>query len=148
VVCLTATPDDGFADGNESKVINLMGYKRIKTGDKNDMIAPEINNRESLRSAYDAITLVNSYNTTRGVLIYAVGGLYDQLAQEPNVKKVTLETPPEDLRRMDIRSGGLYPVFLINDKYGIRGLDYRAAGNKLGICMIICSMFSDRRTRI
>ena len=49
---------------------------------------------------------------------------------------------------MDVSSDGIYPVYLINEDYGIRGVDYRAEKNPRGICMIICSSFSDRRTRI
>ena len=47
-----------------------------------------------------------------------------------------------------MRTEGLYPVYLINDDYGIRGLDYRAENNHFGICMLICSPFPDKRTRI
>jgi len=31
VVCLTATPDDGYADGLERDLIELMGYKLVRT---------------------------------------------------------------------------------------------------------------------
>ena len=58
VVCLTVTPDDGFADGNEIKLIDLMGYKRVKTGEVKDMVAPQINARESFKTAYDIMTEV------------------------------------------------------------------------------------------
>ena len=34
VVCLTATPDDGINDGCEKNLMNLMGYKLIKTDEK------------------------------------------------------------------------------------------------------------------
>lgn len=34
VVCLTATPDDGINDGRERNLMNLMGYRLIRTGDK------------------------------------------------------------------------------------------------------------------
>ena len=40
VICLTATPDDGYTDGNEHKLIRLMGYKVIRTGEQKDMVAP------------------------------------------------------------------------------------------------------------
>ena len=49
---------------------------------------------------------------------------------------------------MDVVHEGFYPVYLMNEKYGCRGLDYRAKNNDHGICMIICSPFSDKRTRI
>jgi hypothetical protein len=49
---------------------------------------------------------------------------------------------------MDKATNGDYPVYLLNEEYGIRGLDYRAESNPLGICLVICSPFSDLRTRI
>lgn len=63
------------------------------------------------------------------------------------IEKVTLRTQHEDLRRMDAKTEGLYPVYLINKAYGGRGLDYRAENNPHGICMIICDGFRDTRTR-
>ena len=49
---------------------------------------------------------------------------------------------------MGNKNNGKYPVYLINEQYGVRGLDYRSYENSLGICMIIASPFSDMRTRI
>ena len=49
---------------------------------------------------------------------------------------------------MDEKKDGAYPVYLITEEYGIRGLDYRAPGNPNGILMLIVSQFSDPRTRI
>jgi len=57
-----------------------------------------------------------------------------------------MDTPDEDLRRMDKKVGSSYPVYLVNDAYGIRGLDYRAESNQHGICMVVVSAFRDRRT--
>ena len=48
---------------------------------------------------------------------------------------------------MDKKSALCYPVYLISEQYGIRGLDFRAPNNKAGICMIICSAFSKKRAR-
>jgi hypothetical protein len=31
VVCLTATPDDGYADGLERNLLDIMGYKIVRT---------------------------------------------------------------------------------------------------------------------
>ena len=52
-------------------------------------------------------------------------------------KLVTEETSDEELRAMGKKVNGRYPVLLIGKKYGKRGLDYRAFGNLLGICLII-----------
>lgn len=40
VVCLTATPDDGYDAGNERTLIELMGYKLLRTSEQKDMAAP------------------------------------------------------------------------------------------------------------
>ena len=85
---------------------------------------------------------------TCAVLIYANGVLNDTLARDYLVTRVTPETPAADLRSMDQKKKGTYPIYLIDEKYGIRGLDYRAEKNPDGICMIICSEFSDYRTRL
>ena len=49
---------------------------------------------------------------------------------------------------MDKKVGQYYPTYLVNDDYGIRGLDYRAQSDKHGISMLIVSPFSDMRTRL
>jgi hypothetical protein len=50
---------------------------------------------------------------------------------------VTEATPDAELWAMGKKVHGRYPVLLIGKKYGKRGLDYRAFGNALGICLII-----------
>ena len=45
---------------------------------------------------------------------------------------------------MDKKIEGNYPVYLANEKYGMRGLDYRASSNKHGICLLVCSPFCNR----
>ena len=51
VVCLTATPDDGFAEGAEKKLIDVMGYRRIKTQKEELIEAPIIEKRAKMNSA-------------------------------------------------------------------------------------------------
>ena len=65
-----------------------------------------------------------------------------------HLRKVTEDTPEDELRSLDKNKEGIYPIFLISDEYGIRGIDYRAPNNPLGICMLICSPFPNKRTRI
>ena len=90
---------------------------------------------------------VKSQIPLKGVLIFATGKLFDDLKKEMGVVEVTAMTPDSDLRQMDKKSGSHYPVYLINEEYGIRGLDFRAPNNNGGICMIICSAFSKMRNR-
>lgn len=61
--------------------------------------------------------------------------------------EVTAAIPDSDLRKMDKKSGACFPVYLVNEDYGIRGLDFRAPNNAGGICLIICSAFSKKRAR-
>ena len=39
-------------------------------------------------------------------------------------------------------------MYLLDDDYGIRGIDFRAPNNPHGICMLICSAWRDTRTRV
>ena len=91
---------------------------------------------------------IDAWKYTRGVLVYATGDLHAKLVTDHKLTQVTVDTPAKDLRSMDKKKDGAYPTYLIGELYGIRGNDYRAAENPLGICMIICSPFSDPRTRI
>ena len=109
---------------------------------------PKVEEFAELANAEDVMKEVNCRMDSCAVLIYANGDLHENLAKEDLVTQVTTETPAADLRSMDVSKKGKYPVYLINEEYGIRGLDYRAEKNPIGICMLICSMFSDNRTRI
>ena len=57
---------------------------------------------------------------------YANGAQYEMLKEEPNVKPVTDETPHLALEQMDVKHGYRYPVFMISNKYGSRGANFRA----------------------
>ena len=81
------------------------------------------------------------------MLIYANGTEYETLAQEDNISPVTSETPYVALETMDAKWGHRYPVYLINDAYGGRGLNFRAASSSHGITMLILGTFPDRTTR-
>ena len=61
-----------------------------------------------------------------GVLIYATGNEYESLCEEPNVTPVTAQTNYLLLETMDTKVGARYPVYIINDVYGGRGLNFRA----------------------
>ena len=51
IVCLTATPDDGVEEGSERNLLNMMGYKLLRTGEKKEMVAPVINQHVPMESA-------------------------------------------------------------------------------------------------
>ena len=92
-----------------------------------------------MKSAEDVMKVVGEHQDTRAILIYANDPIYSELADKHKIKKVTRETPDADLRSMDVSKDGLYPVYLVNEDYGIRGLDYRAPKNQSGILMILVS---------
>jgi len=50
------------------------------------------------------------------------------------------------LETMDCKSGLYYPVFMINDQYGGRGLNFRAQNNPHGITLLILGSFLDKKT--
>ena len=66
----------------------------------------------------------------------------------PYVEEITENTDPEKLASMDVKDHGRYPIFLMTDKSGARGHDYRAPTCHLGICLLIASPFPDERTRV
>ena len=60
---------------------------------------------------------------------------------------VTEETNYLLLETMDARVGPRFPVYIINDDYGGRGLNFRAAYNPLGITLLILGTFPDKIAR-
>jgi hypothetical protein len=128
-------------------LIDLLEFRRIYTEKKEDMIEPKINEKAKIPTALEIMTLVTSYRTSRGVLVYVNDPCCSELVNDHKLIKVDKNTPDATLRSMDKQTEGVYPVFVINENYGTRGLDYRAPNNPLGICMIICSPFSDKRSR-
>ena len=124
VICLTATPDDGIKEGSERNLIELMGFKTVQTSEQQELKEPVDKVSAPLETVADVMKEVHHYSSTRAVLIYANDDLYSQLAQEKGVVRVTMDTPDADLRHMDVKKDGVYPVYLVNAEYGIRGLDY------------------------
>ena len=48
---------------------------------------------------------------------------------------------------MDAKLGPRYPVYLISDKYGAIGLDFRATSSPYGITLLIAGSFPNRMAR-
>ena len=78
------------------------------------------------------------------MLIYATGKIYKDLHDDVRIEVLDNKIDHELLRSMDKKAEGFYPVYLANEKYGMRGLDFRASGNKHGICLMVCSPFGNR----
>ena len=93
------------------------------------------------------MNLVHEQRKSRGVLIYARKPLFESLGIQDEVTTVTYNTLDDCLQHLDKKGEHGYPVYLISDEYGIRGLDFRSPKNPLGICMVICSTFRNKRIR-
>ena len=48
---------------------------------------------------------------------------------------------------MDAKIESYYPVYMIDDKYGGRGLNFRARSNPHGITLLILGSFVDDKTK-
>ena len=89
--------------------------------------------------------MIEQQREKRGVLVYVDDKMMSEIQLMHDYKMVTEDTPDEELRSMGKKVDGRYSVLLIGKKYGKRGLDYRAFGNPLGLCLIIqTSCDSDR----
>ena len=81
------------------------------------------------------------------MVVYATDNLYETLKAESVAEAVSDATPYQKLESMDEKNdGGFYPIFLINDKYGGRGLNFRAKGNSHGITLFVFGSVLDEKT--
>ena len=89
VVCLTATPDDGINEGSERNLMNLMGYRLIRTDDKKDLEAPKAESFFEVNKPEDVMAEAYRWYESRAVLIYANGDLNKALNENFQVPRVT-----------------------------------------------------------
>ena len=83
-----------------------------------------------------------------GVLVYANGQEYEQLKREGNIISISQNDSHLPFETMDAKVGPRYPVFLISENFGTRGINFRAANNDLGITLLILGSFPDPTTRL
>ena len=55
VICLTATPDDGYVEGVERKIVQMMGYQEIISEKKQDFKMPDIHAYAKLKDETDVM---------------------------------------------------------------------------------------------
>ena len=79
------------------------------------------------------------------VLVLAKDDMFDYLSKIAHVSVVTEATPYDELRHLDEKKGPNFPVYLANEQFGWRGVDYRSTK---GITLIIGASFGDPRERI
>ena len=129
-----------------------MGYKIYRTCKDDELVVPTIHSSIKLGTFEKYVSKINEHKMLRGVLVYATGELYEQLSKVPGITPVTENTPAEDLcqmnRKIPVENNEnkqlfVYPVYLADNKYGMRGVNYR--GN---ITLIIGGPFGDRRERL
>jgi hypothetical protein len=128
--------------------MDVLNYQIYQTSKDASLLDPVVHQRMTLGSVEAYTHFINQKKSVSAVLIYADNTLYSQLLEVDGVKAVTMETPDEDLRKMDRKQGNSFPVYIISEEYGARGLDMRAPKSTTGITMLIGSAFVDQRTRI
>lgn len=114
-----------------------MGFTVFRNSDMKDLKIPQIHMEVDLTDKNNVIQLICDQRLKRGVIVY---GTEENIANFDFIGdhiQVTEDTPDEELRSMGKKVNNQYPVKLISKNYGLRGLDYRAPGNPLGICLII-----------
>ena len=70
------------------------------------------------------------------------------MSEEPGVICIKPHTNLLAIETMDAKLTTRYPVYLINEEYGGRGLNFRAANSQFGITMLIIGSFPYGRARI
>ena len=83
-----------------------------------------------------------------GVLVYANGKEYEQLKNEDNITAVSEVDSHLPFETMDAKVGPRYPVYLISENFGTRGINFRAVNSDLGITLLILGSFPDPTTRL
>lgn len=111
-------------------------------------MAPTVDETKEIRTKDAYQKLIDEKKKTQPVLVYANQPLFGQLAELDGLKIVTAQTSTESLTSMDVKVGMHFPVMMVDDSYGIRGINFRAPSSNLGICMIIGGSFGDRRSRV
>ena len=102
-----------------------MEYNIYAYSDKKEDLDPVIHKTLTIGGFDASCNLILQESAKYGVLVYATGQLYDQLVAEEIATAVTEKTSYLDLENMDKPNGSHYPRFIINDKYGGRGLNFR-----------------------
>ena len=139
MICLTAAADDKYDQGIEKKAIVSLGFVTFRNSDKLTLMQPKINKTLDLSDSNIAIETINKERETRSVLVYSCGDVMQDLELQADFKKVNADTSDSDLRNLGQKKNNIYPVYLIDRTYGIRGIDYKAPGNPLGICLVVLS---------
>ena len=125
-ICLTATAYDGVEQGLEKSIIDQMGQSiYYNSSEKADFI-PKIHEEDDFGSFDDYCKMISEERKKCGVLVYATGELYDKLIVENIGEAVKADTNYKLLETMDWKTGDRFPIYIINDKYGGRGCNFRA----------------------
>jgi hypothetical protein len=146
-IFLTATAYEGEEDCLERSLMDELGYKIYKNSAKKEDFDPVVHETRDLKSLEEYRSLILKESELCGVLIYANGTEYASLSEEDIVTPVTSELDLLRIETMDAKVGPRFPVFMINEEYGGRGLNFRAQTSPLGITMLIIGSFPCSRAR-
>jgi hypothetical protein len=147
-ICLTATPFEGDNDGLQMSALKEIGYKVYKNSNREEDYNPQINKNVELGTIDKFRSFILAESEKCGVLVYANGNEFECLKLEDNIHEVTEKMDHRLFSTMDAKLGHRYPVYLISNKYGGIGLDFRAVSNQLGITLLILGSFPDYMSRI
>ena len=112
------------------------------------MMKPLVNESIEIKTVAAYKKLIDDKKKTQAVLIYANQPLFSSLLEIDGIEVVTKDTDKDELNNLDKRKGLYYPVKIISNDYGTRGLNFRAPQSKEGICMIIGGSFNCHRHRV
>ena len=112
------------------------------------MMKPLVNESIEIKTVEAYKRLIDDKKKTQAVLIYANQPLFSSLVEIEGVEVVTKDTNKDELNNLDKRKGLYYPVKIISNDYGTRGLNFRASQSNEGICLIIGGSFSCQRHRV
>jgi len=151
VIGLTATAYDGVENGGEAEAIKRLGYKVYRTCKDDKAVDPIINETVNLSTTKKFVEKIREQMFLRPVLVLARKERCGELAKNQwleNIQLVTEETPYDDLRMLGEKKGLAYPVYMANEDFGWRGVDYRCANPGPGITLIVGAAFGDQRERV
>ena len=144
MIGLTATAY-GKESSLEADAIDRLDFRVYRTCDQDLTIDPTVHRSQKIETPFNYAKLIGEQRTLRPVLVLAKGDMFDYLATLAHVTVVTENTPYEELRHLDEKKGIAYSVYVANEQFGWRGVDYRSSK---GIALIIGAAFGDPRERI
>jgi hypothetical protein len=90
------------------------------------MMKPLVNESIEIKTVEAYKRLIDDKKKTQAVLIYANQPLFSSLLEIDGIEVVTKNTDKDELNNLDRKKGLYYPIKIISNDYGTRGLNFRA----------------------